>query len=57
MSNDFQGDGSARQSPRGSENPSMIERVKQSDHLDEEQKSEVLENIIQEATAETRQQE
>ena len=35
----------------------MVEKVKQSDQLDEEQKSEVLENIIQEATAETRQQE
>ena len=46
MSTEFQGDGSARQSPRGSENPSMIERVQQSDQLDEEQKSEVLENII-----------
>ena len=35
----------------------MVEKVKQSEQLDDGQKSEVLEKVIQEATAETRQQE
>ena len=39
------------------DNQSMVQKVKQSEQLDDGQKSEVLEKVIQEATAETRQQE